>query len=243
MKFSISSALVASVSAGCTCFKNLPSKFEASGSAFVNGMVYSVSDEGSLAQWNLDGIFVAKWSTGGSGDWEGLAVTSWESQFLYIAQEYKAKIIEWDLTANKFTGKSWSFPGFPEDSGAGLEGVTYVASTDEWWAGSQSNGKVYRYTCDLSASGACTQKSGTYGNWGLGEVSGLGYDFNSDTVYVVSDDDDKYVQVSTTGGEIRRGSVAISHCEGIAPMPDGKFLLSDDGGSLVSCDLTSSVAV
>merc|ERR1712167_289606 len=113
----------------------------------------------------------------------------------------------------------------------------------EWWAGSQSNGKVYRYTCDLSTSGACTLVSGQYGNWGLGEVSGLGYDFSSDTVYVVSDDDDKYVQVSTSGVEVRRGSVSISHCEGIATTPDGKFILSDDGGSLVLCDLATDVVV
>merc|ERR1711953_442574 len=137
----------------------------------------------------------------------------------------------------KLTGKSWNFPRFPEDSKAGLEGLTYVASTGEWWAGSQTQGEgVYRYTCDMSASGACTFK-GTYGTWGLGEVSGLGYDFNTDTVYVVSDDDDKYVQVTTAGDQIRSGKVSISHCEGIAPTPDGKFILSDDGGALVKCTL------
>merc|ERR1711862_498561 len=174
---------------------------------------------------------------------EGLAVTDLESPFLYIAQEYKAMILEWDLNANKFTGKQWSFPGFPEDSGAGLEGVTYVKSLNEWWAGSQSNGKVYRYTCDLSTSGSCTLKSGQYGNWGLGEVSGLGYDFAKDTVYVLSDDDDKYVEVSATGSQIRSGAVSISHPEGICPMPDGRFLLSDDGGKLVICDLAAETMV
>lgn len=241
MSFTIFSALVAAASAGCTTFQNMPSKFEASGSAYVNGMVYSVSDEGSLAAWKPDGTFVSKWSTGGSGDWEGLAVTSLESNFLYIGQEYKAKIMEWDLSSNKFTGKEWTFPGFPEDSKAGLEGVTYVASKNEWWAGSQSNGKVYRYTCN--EPGACTKLSGQYGNWGLGEVSGLGYDFSDDTVYVVSDDDDMFVQVDTAGNELRRGEVSISHCEGIAPTPDGHFILSDDGGTLVSCTLDDSVAV
>jgi len=241
MKFLLAT-LFATAEAGCTSFQ-VPSAFEASGSAFVNGKIYSVSDEGSLGRWSADGTYETKWSTGGSGDWEGLAVTDLESPYLYIAQEYKAMILQWDLSANKFTGKQWSFPGFPESSSAGLEGVTYVKSLNEWWAGSQSNGKVYRYTCDLSSSGACTLKSGTYGNWGLGEVSGLGYDFAKDTVYVVSDDDDKFMEVTTTGSTIRSGKVAISHCEGIFPMPDGRFLLSDDGGSLVACDLASGVVV
>lgn len=241
MKVLLLSLITGSESA-CTSL-SVPSKFEASGSAFVNGKIYSISDEGSLARWSADGTFEAEWSTGGSGDWEGLAVTDLESPFLYIAQEYKAMILEWDVSANKFTGKQWSFPGFPEDKKAGLEGVTYVKSLNEWWAGSQSNGKVYRYTCDLSDSSACTLKSGTYGNWGLGEVSGLGYDFAKDTVYVVSDDDDEFVEVSKTGSQMRSGKVAISHCEGIFPMPDGKFLLSDDGGSLVVCDLTAAAVV
>lgn len=235
------SALVAGASAGCSSFKNMPKDFEASGSAYVNGKVYSISDEGSLAAWKPDGAFVDKWTTGGSGDWEGLTVKAWESNFLYIGQEYEAAILEWDLTANRFTGNEWTFPGFPEDEKAGMEGVTYVASLDQWWAGSQSNGKVYRYTC--GNPGACTKLSGEYGTWDLGEVSGLGYDFSTDTVYVVSDDDDKFVQVTTGGEELRRGSVSISHCEGIAPTPDGKFILSDDGGSLVSCTLDASVAV
>merc|ERR550525_637546 len=101
----------------------------------------------------------------------------------------------------------------------------------------QSNGKVYRYACDLSSAGACSQKSGRYGNWGLGEISGLGYDFNTDTVYALSDDDDEYVEVTTAGQELRRGGVSIDHPEGIAAMPDGTFILSDDGGSLVRCTL------
>lgn len=224
-------------------FKDMPSKFEASGSAYVNGLVYSVSDEGSLAAWQPDGTFVAKWATGGSGDWEGLAVTDWNSNYLYIGQEYKATILQWDLTSNSFTGRAWTFPGFPEDSKAGLEGITYVASANEWWVGSQSNGKVYRYNCDVNQPGACSLLPGQYGNWGLGEISGLGYDFNTDTVYGVSDDDDQFIQLTTAGEELRRGAVSISHCEGIATTPDGKFILSDDGGALVSCTLDTSVSV
>merc|ERR1712203_858826 len=102
---------------------------------------------------------------------------------------------------------------------------------------------VYRYTCNLGSAGACSRKSGQYGNWGLGEISGLGYDFNADTVYVVSDDDDEYVQVTTKGEQMRSGKVSISHCEGIAPLPDGSFILSDDGGAVVKCTLDSNVLI
>merc|ERR1712137_813779 len=174
--------------------------------------------------------------TGGSEDWEGLAATSLTTDVIYIAQEYSPMMFEWSVSTNSFTGKSWSFPGMKATSKAGLEGFTFIASKNVWLAGSQSDATVSEYTCDLSTSGECI-KTGTVWKFGLGEISGLGYDFSDDTVYALSDDDDKFVQFDTSGNELRRRAVSISHPEGIMPMGNGQFVLADDGGALVMCDL------
>merc|ERR1712039_16686 len=170
-------------------------------------------------------------------DIESITVVPTRDRFLYLGIEYPAEIVEYSLDSFAETGNRWKLPSFPGDSKAGMEGLTFVPSSDDpssgnFLAGSQKDGTVTAYKVDFSTSGnSVAEKTTQVFSFGLKEISGLGYNAVDDDIWAVADNGNNLVVFDRNGSEKRRSELPLKHAEGVAPLVSlGRYYIADDEG-------------
>ncbi|PIR25275.1 MAG: hypothetical protein COX62_07430 [Deltaproteobacteria bacterium CG_4_10_14_0_2_um_filter_43_8] len=190
----------------------LPNGYEPSGADWHSRLkkVFGVHDNGFLFSMNKDGNDVTTWNVG--GDLEGITIPNPDSDFIYLGREFPAAILEFNIVSGTVT-RTFSLGGaggFPESSGQGLEALTFVEKEGnpeggEFWAGSQSNGKVYVYTLPIASSSNSTTVTHIATLTpvpGRADLAGLDYSSEFDVVYVTYDGANKLNIVDPDNGSV-----------------------------------------
>ncbi len=171
--------------------------FEPSGIVWHSGRgtYIVVSDSGVVAELSTAGTVVNTWSA--SGNWEGVTLIDTSSTKVYLAEENRSDIEEFDLSTGALTGKTWSVASHIYPIGIyGFEALTWVPDGDHaygttvsgglFYAGWQYNGDIYIFEPNLS-TGAMTYKGVVLTYKGYTDLSDLDYNHDTDTLFAVYD--------------------------------------------------------
>lgn len=151
-----------------------------------------------MVQVASNGSVLGRW--GNLGDIEGVTVVDTNSDFIYIGRENPPSIIKWNtqthLPNTVTAGNFWPLTDLqtcPTGDGGmnGLEALTFVENDgtgDIFYAGSQCNGRVYKYRVN--------QTAGTIQNLGMiagkpsnsNDLAALYFDPQYQVLYWIYDD-------------------------------------------------------
>ncbi|MCC6290693.1 DUF4215 domain-containing protein [Candidatus Nomurabacteria bacterium] len=205
-----------------------------------------VDDGGKMVQIASNGSILGRW--GNLGDIEGLAVADPASDFVYVGRENPPSIFKWNTQTHlpndlNTPGTFWPLTDLQTCTGGnggtdGLEALTFVENDgtgDIFYAGSQCNGRVYKYRIN--------QGTGTIQNLGMiagkpsnsNDLASLYFDPQYQVLYWVYDDINKLYATRKNSSSIL---ASWNFDTGITPdqqesfsIRNGKAYLGTDNGT------------
>jgi hypothetical protein len=229
---------------------SLPSGYEPSGIVWHDriGKLFLVSDDGWVSRMNSDGSGVTTWYL--SGDFEGITVADSSTNYIYIGIENPDSIKEFNIATGSLTGKSWDLTPWMRSSDAnqGLEALTFVpngyhpyaasSSGGLFYAGMQEDGKIYVFDVNLSTSGSVSSVATITPVSGRGDLAGLCYLTETETLYVVFDGSNLLREIGADGTYIAEYDLPGYDQEGIAvvasyPSTTGIVYIAEDSGRVM----------
>ncbi len=203
------------------------------------GTFFVVTNAGCVKQINISGTELSSYCPSAWTDLEGIAVADYDSNYLYLGLESPQAIYEFDISTNNLTGKSWTLSGMSVATGAGLEGLEYV--NGYFYAASQNNGRVYKYSVDLSSSGSASLLGSFYPYSGYTkDLAALSYSADTDTLYSLYDGGNRLVTTKGDGTYINRyqlptgtineeGFVVVPNCSNSST----NVVITEDSGRIM----------
>lgn len=164
------------------------------------GTFFVVTNAGCVKQISTGGTELSSYCTSSWTDFEGITLAD-DDNYLYLGLESPQnpqKIYEFDITTNGLTNKIWTLSGMSVATGAGLEALEYV--NGYFYAGSQNDGKIYKYSVNLSTSGAATLEASwsPYSSY-TKDLAALSYSADTDTLYSLYDGGNRLVTSAGDG--------------------------------------------
>ncbi|MFA6296091.1 MAG: SdiA-regulated domain-containing protein [Patescibacteria group bacterium] len=210
-----------------------PIVYEPSGLAWQSrlGTLFVVGDSGNITEMTNDGSILHNWYYGSAFDLEGIAVANPDSNYVYVGREDNRTIYEFDLNTWQLSGKSWDLSSWmPDIPNQGLEALTYVPNGDHpysnsasgglFYAGHQSDGKIYVFDVNLSASGSVNFISTITPQAGTTDLSGLDFEPSTQILYAIFDSSDLLVEMQANGTVLNSYNVPGTAQEGISVQPN-----------------------
>ena len=194
---------------------------------------------------DADGSNAVTW-TPGSDDLEGIAIADPESGFLYVGVENPDSIKEFDPGTGNYTGKVWPLTSWMTGpANAGLEALTFLsngyhpyppsASGGLFYAGLETDGRIYVFDLDLDRSGAVAHVDTIEPFPGANGLTGLHFHPETGILYAVYRNRQQLLELEPDGTFIRAFTLAGNHQEGVTLLPGcpgqntSIFIAEDDG--------------
>ncbi len=240
----------------------LTAAYEPSG-AFWNPadqMLYFVSDTGKITQMDQTGATVTNWTA--LGNLEAITGTSTYNlatlNYLYVVDETTSTLKEFNPATGLYTNRTWSLSIVPTDiaNNNGIEGIAFVpngmhpynalTTGGVFYVSSQSTGKIYVLSIDLTTSGSTPSLLATItpnlittgGN--PNDISDLYYSTATNKLFVLYDTNNVVHEMRPNGlfvNEYAVPSVSATGEEAISTIPtcnaaNTSIVLGyDDGGA------------
>lgn len=216
--------------------------------------LFVVGDEGHVGEFSTDGAQINKVQLreGDTADFEGIT-TDPNSGLLYIAVESEAAILEIDPESLSLL-RTFTIDGASSEvallasNTRGIEAITFVTDAEHPQGGTfflASQG-TYRNVDDLLSLVVELQlpirdETEDFVSVGISryftlevyDLSGMYYDAASDHLYLISDDEDTFLEVTREGEILRQFVLPGEEQEGVTMDADGYLYIAQDSGGVV----------
>ena len=217
----------------------LPAGYETSGLAWHSRLqkLLTVSDGGTVSSMNTDGSGLVNWSV--PGDLEGICVANPQSDYVYIGVEHPDSILEFNIRTGTVTRTFNLTPWMTGPDNQGLEGLTFVPSSDSveggvFYAGLQADGRIYLFELPIVSSSTSTNVTfkGTITlEAGLADIADLSYDDESGVLLSVFDGPNRLKATTRTGQLLQEWQLPGTEQEGILFHNGALYVGEDYGGA------------
>jgi hypothetical protein len=217
----------------------LPAGYETSGLAWHSRLqrLLAVSDGGTVSSMNTDGSGLVNWSV--PGDLEAICVANPQSDYVYIGVEHPDSILEFNIRTGTVTRMFNLTPWMTGPDNQGLEGLTFVPSSDSveggvFYAGLQADGRIYLFELPIVSSSTSTNVTfkGTITlEAGLADLSDLSYDDESGVLLSVFDGPNRLKATTRTGQLLQEWELPGTEQEGILFHNGALYVGEDYGGA------------
>jgi hypothetical protein len=217
----------------------LPAGYETSGLAWHSRLqkLLTVSDGGTVSSMNTDGSGLFNWSV--PGDLEAICVANAQSDYVYMGVEHPDSILEFSIRTGTVTRTFNLTPWMTGPDNQGLEGLTFVPSSDSaeggvFYAGLQADGRIYLFELPIvssSTSTSVTFKGTITLEAGLADLSDLSYDDESGVLLSVFDGPNRLKATTRTGQLLQEWQLPGTEQEGILFHNGALYVGEDYGGA------------
>jgi len=217
----------------------LPAGYETSGLAWHSRLqkLLTVSDGGTVSSMNTDGSGLVNWSV--PGDLEGICVANAQSDYVYIGVEHPDSILEFNIRTGTVTRTFDLTAWMTGADNQGLEGLTFVPSSDSaeggvFYAGLQADGRIYLFELPIVSSSTSTNVTfkGTITlEAGLADIADLSYDDESGVLLSVFDGPNRLKATTRTGQLLQEWQLPGTEQEGILFHNGALYVGEDYGGA------------
>ena len=211
------------------------------------GTFFIVDDGGEVAEVNLNGDIINHWYVSGAPDLEGITVIDESSNYIYLGVETPSdKIVEFNISTGALTGKSWNLSSWLTDPGnSGLEALTFVpngyhpytnsSSGGLFYAGQQSDGKIYVFDINLSVNGSVSHVTTINPLPGVGDIAGMYYEKSQNIIYAVYDTNNYLIEMTPSGTVLHVYNLPGLDQEGVTVVArdTGYICISEDSGRVM----------
>lgn len=216
------------------------------------GTLFVVGDEGDLGEFSLDGTLIRQtWVR--SADFEGITCNP-ATGLLYVAVEGDEQILEIDpadfSVLREFSiSRAWDGAMLLAPGGDGIEAITFVPDSTCPEGGTfyltnqnldpharDDPSIVFEVAVPLithQASAAAPAQILRYFALGVGDLAGLHYDHSTNHLLVISDDQDRLLEVTQTGEIVQASSLPGKDQEGITLDNAGILYIAQDSGGIL----------
>ncbi|MDD3723025.1 MAG: SdiA-regulated domain-containing protein [Lutibacter sp.] len=204
---------------------NIP---EPSGITVFNNRLFIVSDyNGIIYKTTLEGKILHKIKTKFT-DLEGITIDE-SSQNFWIVSERDRALVALDSLGNFI--KKFNVKGKQKYKNSGLEGICFVESEKMLYV---VNEKLPTQLLQLNLNGEIINKF----MLDLGkDLSGICFDINSDSFWVVSDESEAIYNIDKKGALIKDYKIPVKKAEGIVIYNNKIYIVSDSLNSLFVFEL------
>jgi len=160
-------------------------------------------NSGYVKQIDINGAELSSKYIG--SDLEAIAITDPNSDYIYLGIENpQQKIVQFSISNNNVTGKSWVLNNMVVDTSNGLESLEYV--NGYFYAGSQLNTTIYVYSIDLNVSSAGVDPVRTFVPYAdyTTDLAALSYSEETNTLYALYDGGNRLVIMDGNGNYLNR---------------------------------------
>lgn len=220
--------------------------FEASGLIYhpLLDQLLVVSDDGQVCKMDLDGSHVTCFNLGAL-DLEGIALSSEDSPFAYLALEFPYRILELDLANEQLSGNFWDVPGMSGPVNAGIEAIAFVPNGSHpymdsnsgglFYLGLQDTGDIFVYDVDLSQSGHITLIDQFTPVIGRSDLADLFFHEERGILFALYDSANILTEMQSDGSILREYFAAGNDQEGILLIGNcnqstGTLYIAEDSG-------------
>lgn len=196
---------------------------EPSGITAFNNKLFIVSDyNGAIYKTTLKGKIITKIFTK-STDLEGITYNS-ESKNIFIVDELLRELIEIDLTGNillkiKVGGKQ-------NTKNSGLEGICInPVAKCIYVVNEKSPKQLLKLNYQGKTIGKIDLKFGK-------DISGMCFDENANSIWIVSDESQKIYNITEKGKLIKKFDIPVNKAEGIVIYKEHIYIVSDSTNKL-----------
>jgi hypothetical protein len=217
----------------------LPAGYETSGLAWHSRLqkLLAVSDGGTVSSMNTDGSGLVNWSV--PGDLEGICVANAQSDYVYIGVEHPDSILEFNIRTGAVTRTFDLTAWMTGPDNQGLEGLTFVPSSDSaeggvFYAGLQADGRIYSFELPIVSSSTSTNvtfKGIITLEAGLADLADLSYDDESGVLLSVFDGPNRLKATTRTGQLLQEWQLPGTEQEGILFHNGALYVGEDYGGA------------
>ena len=196
---------------------------EPSGITVFDKHLYIVSDHnGTIYKCSLNGETIERIRTKQS-DLEGITVDP-NSKNIIVINEAKRSLIY--LNFDGILIKKQKIKGKQKNPNSGLEGICFDTSKNNMYA---LNEKAPKQLLELNLKGEIKNK---YPLHFADDVSGICYDKNNDSLWVISDESRAIYQISKKGKLLKKYKTGIEKGEGIVIYKKQLYVVSDSLNTL-----------
>lgn len=190
---------------------------EPSGITFQNNHLYIVSDyNGMVYKTDLKGEILEKIQTP-TTDNEGVCFN--KKGNIVVVNESKRKIVEVSLKGKELN--KFKIKGKQKHNNSGLEGVCFIPSENDYFI---LNEKSPKQLLRISSKGKIKEELKIkYCN----DLSGICFDEQSNSLWIVSDESQLLMNVSLKGKLIKSYKIPVVKAEGVCIVNDKIYVVSD----------------
>ncbi len=187
---------------------------------------------------DADGSNVQNWNV--PGDLEGICIADPATDFVFIANEVPARVIEFNFVSGQVTRQFDLSPWMPAPTNSGMEGLAFVPSATDveggiFYGGHQDNGRIYKFRLPIRSSQTSTAVSFlgfVTPVAGRVDISDLCFDRDNNVLYILYDSSNLIRAVRIDMSLIDEWFVPGIEQEGIAVLPPCDVVIADDVGVL-----------
>jgi len=224
------------------------------------GTLFVVDDEGDICELLTDGTLLQH-GHAAKADLEGITINP-ASGLLYVVDEKSGTIMELDPNRlevqRRFTIKT--APGYrhpaADKKNRGFEAITFVTNPAHPFGGSfflANHGhaadlaRIYEVTVPVHSNTSLKQRTDQSVTiirsftLGITDLSGLYHDDNSGLLYLISDEHDRLILLTSNGAEQASYTLPGEKQEGITLDAEGYVYIAEDSGDIIKYTYSATI--